>query len=310
MNQRFVLQFDLEKIKAIDFGVGFQGQERKDFFNVPIDNSVYSALSEMVEATRNSIQDAIQDSDQELRRYDPSEKYSANEYLFLPIGDEMGQKLFDLHEAARLPNDNRALSQLSDIICYYARFTDNQGRRLTAIRKAQYFKGDLRKKLIAWNDDTLKLVESKLFRLDSDFDLIIDSEYLHIWRVGSFESLGDLKEVILNSVLNNVKCIRDKLPFIDFDSIHAYASKRLRAARYISSIKNQNLQNIKCDKIKMLCEKANIEVSLNDGKIKVDENKIMTFLKILDRRVYHDQLVDNGQEVFEATSRQKLARNQ
>ena len=53
--------------------------------------------------------------------------------------------------------------------------------------------------------DTLKLVEDKVFKIDSNFDLLIDSKYGHIWRPSAFESMGKLKKAILDSVPANVR---------------------------------------------------------------------------------------------------------
>ncbi|MDQ7088940.1 MAG: hypothetical protein Q9Q13_14270 [Acidobacteriota bacterium] len=65
------------------------------------------------------------------------------------------------------------LDEPSEIfLLHFARLTDNKNRRLTALRRASQFKGVLKKRLIRWLDDTLKIIEDSVFKLDNDFDLL------------------------------------------------------------------------------------------------------------------------------------------
>ena len=303
-----MLEFDTGSVVATEFGVGIAvaGQQRDDFYIVPVDTSVQDALREMVEATWH----AMQEHTEGPREYEPSEKHATNEHLFLPVGSPMIVPLVDLHNAENLPIDQNCLNDtdlISSISCYFARLTDAQGRRLTALHRAAHFKGIVTKKLIRLFDDTLRMVEDNIFRLDKDFDLIIDSEHLHIWRPLSFEILGNLTPALLAAVQANTAVIREQVPFVDFDSIQHYASKHPRAARYVASIRTQRLAGVDPVKLQQLCQKTNVEVDRDDdGRLVVAERHVLGFLEVLDRRRYEIELIPEDPESFLAASRRKV----
>nr|WP_306669334.1 MULTISPECIES: Kiwa anti-phage protein KwaB-like domain-containing protein [unclassified Acinetobacter] len=239
--------------------------------------------------------------------YQPSEKHAGIEYLYLPISDQMAQTMKDLHEALNLPINSKVLKNPTEIFCYFARFSDQSGKKLTALRRAIQFKGVLKNKLISLCDDTLKIVEEKVFKLDADFDLLIDNSNIHIIRPSAFEFAGRLQEAILQAVPTNISSIAADLGYVDFTSIQAYAEKRPRAARYIASIKSQaETKNIDKDRLKLLCEHTGVSVNIQNGKIIVNEGYELGFLEVLDRRRYRLELIDGQAENFKASSRSKL----
>lgn len=303
-----MLEFDTGNIGVTEFGVGtaVAGQQRGDFRLVPVDASVQDALREMVEVTWR----AMQRNTEEPRQYEPSEKHAANEYLFLPVGSPMmTAPLIDLHNAENLPTGSEMLNDtdlISSISCYFARLTDAQGRRLTALHRATHFKGIVTKKLIRFFDDALKIIEDNIFKLDKDFDLMIDSKHLHIWRPNAFESLGNLKQALLAAVPTNTAAIRKQMPFVDFGNIEHYASKHPRAARYVASIRTQTLTGVDPVKLQQVCQKTGVEVSEDNGRLTVAERHILGFLEVLDRRRYEIELIPGSREPFLAASRRKL----
>ena len=90
--------------------------------------------------------------------------------------------------------------------------TDGKSRRLTAIRRATAFKGILKSRLLQFTTDTLKIVADKVFKLDSDFDLLTDDKSVSILRPSGFEFVGQLQEAILAAAPANVKLIQSDLP--------------------------------------------------------------------------------------------------
>lgn len=304
-----MLEFDTGNIEVTEFGVGtaVARQQRDDFCLVPVDASVQDVLREMVEATWH----AMQEHTEGPRGYEPSEKHAANEYLFLPVGSPMmTAPLIDLHKAENLPTRSEMLNDpdlISSISCYFARLTDAQGRRLTALHRATHFKGIAKKKLARFFDDTLKMVEDNIFRLDKDFDLMIDSEHLHIWRPLSFEILGNLKPALLTAVQANTAAIREQMPFVDFDSIQHYASRHPRAARYVASIRTQALTGVDSVKLQQACQRTGVEVEEDDsGQLMIPERHVLGFLEVLDRRRYEIELIPESHESFLAASRRSL----
>jgi hypothetical protein len=299
------LEFDLANVNVTEFGVGREDQNGQTFVAVPVDAGVQQALREMAEATWNGMEGA----DGGPAKYEPSEKHAATEYLYLALSDEMAGLLRDLHQAASLNIDTSALTEPADVFCYFARLTDKKKRRLTALRRATQFKGVLKSKnrLVRMLDDTLKIIEDTVFRLDNDFDLLVDSSNVHILRPSGFEFAGKLQQAILDAVPKNIKVIQKDLTFVEFAGIEAYAAKHPRAARYLASICGQaETKNIDKAALKKLCKSTGVEVSESKGKIAVSAGHEMGFLEVLDRRRYELELVKGQPERFKAGSRTKL----
>lgn len=297
------LAFDFENVSTTEFGIGRDDERGQTFDLVPVDREVQHALQEMASATRN----AMEELSDEPARYQPSEKYESTEYVDLPLDDRLVEPLRQVHRANNLPVDPTALADPSSVFCYFARMTDKRGRQLTALRRATQFKGVLKNRLIRLTTDTLRIIEDKVFKLDNDFDLLIDATTVHILRPNSFEFLGKLQDAVLAAVPENVTAIQGDLPFIDFAEIQDYASKHPRAARYLASIRSQKeTKNIDKLALKKLCKAMGVKIEEAKGKISVVEADVMGFLEILDRRRYEVELVKDSPERFRATSRRKL----
>ena len=300
---RLTIDFDFENVTVTTFGVGIDDGGGQTFVLVPVDESVQRALREMVQATWN----ALENCEDGLARYEPSEKYGSMECLYLPLQHEMATAIKTLHEAANLPTNSSALNDPSNIFCYFARLTDNKHRCLTALRRATQFKGVLKSRLIQFVSDSLKLIEDRVFKLDSDFDLLADSKNIYILRPRGFEYTGQLQQAILNAVPQNIKAIQRDLPFIELAPIEEYAKKHPRAARYLASIRSQKLtKNVDESFLKALCEQTGVGVVESDGKLKVSEGHELAFLELLDRRRYKLEFVKGQPERFKAGSRRRI----
>ena len=190
-----ILDFDIKNVTATEFGVGRDEGKGQTFVSLSVDADVQNALREIVSATWRAMR---KDSD-DPPRYEPSEKHGSTEYLHLPLNDDLAASIRKLHEAANLPLDADALADSATVFCYYARVTDEKGRRLTALRRATQFKGVLKSRLLRFVTDALKLIEDRVFKLDNDFDLLVDSQNVHILRPSGFEFAGQLQDAILNA---------------------------------------------------------------------------------------------------------------
>lgn len=296
------LDFDIENVSATEFGVGRDDGNGQTFVSIPVDADVQNALREMVSATWQAMQ---QDIEATPPRYEPADKHGGVEYLYLPLRDEMARTIRELHEANNLPLNADALAEPAQLFCYFARLTDNKQRRLTALRRAIQFKGVLKSRLLRLVTDSLKLVEDRVFKLDSDFDLLVDSTSIHILRPSSFEFAGKLQEAILSAVATNAKAIQQDLPFVSLANVEEYASRHPRAARYLASIRVQT-KNVDKRALKNLCKQTGVDVTESGGKIIVEDGYVMGFLEVLDRRRYELELVKNSPERFRAGSRQRI----
>lgn len=213
----------------------------------------------------------------------------------------------DLHKANNLSVDSNSLTDPSKVFCHFVRMTDNQGRRLTGLRRATQFKGILKNRLIRFVSDALRIIEDKVFKLDLDFDLLIDDHKLHILRPSGFEFAGQLQQAILDAVTQNIDAIQQDLQFVEFSAIQEFSSSRPRAARYLASIRTQpDMEKIDKNALKKLCKITGVNIKESKGKIIVEKDAVMDFLEVLDRRRYQVELVKGSPEQFKAGSRTRL----
>ncbi|HZH41893.1 MAG TPA: Kiwa anti-phage protein KwaB-like domain-containing protein [Gemmatimonadales bacterium] len=299
------LNFDRENVTVTEFGVGLDEGDGQTFVSIPVGVDVQAALREMVASTWES----MQRDDGGPTQYEPSEKHGGTEYLYLPLKDDLAKSMRDLHDAANLPRNARALADPGAVFCYFARMTDNKGRRLTALRRATQFKGILKSKgrLVRMIDDSLRVVEDTVFKLDTDFDVLVDAANVHILRPSAFEFAGNLQDAVLAAVPQNIGAVQKDLPFVDFAGIEEYAGKHPRAARYLASIRSQKeTKNIDRTALRALCKTNGVEVQVRNGKVTVADGHEMDFLEVLDRRRYQLELVKGSPERFRAGSRQRI----
>ncbi|MBD3368243.1 MAG: DUF4868 domain-containing protein [Candidatus Eisenbacteria bacterium] len=297
------LKFDLGNVIVTEFGVGRDDGSGQTFVAVSVDADVQGALREMVQATWG----AMQNDAEGPAKYQPSEKHGSIEYLYLPLEDAMASAVRTLHEATNLDIEGGALDEPADMFCYFVRLTDKKGQHLTALRRASQFKGVLKKRLVRFVSDSLKLIEDSVFKLDSDFDLLVDAANVHILRPSGFEFAGKLQQAILDAVPENIGAIGKDLTFVEFDGIEAYAGKHPRAARYLASIRGQEeTKNIDKSLLKKLCKQTGVEVRESKGKVTISEGHELGFLEVLDRRRYEVSLVQEKPERYRAASRRRI----
>lgn len=297
--------FDYENVTVTEFGLGLD-VERRGFLHVPVDEDVQSALLDMVRETQN----AMESQSETPETYQPSEKYAAIEYLILSLNDDLVADLKALHDAENLPEDESAFNQINECFAYFAKFTDGNGNRVTALRRSTQFKTLIKKrnKLIRCVDNTLKILDDTVFKLDNDFDVLMQNDVLHILRPSGLEFAAQLQGAVMAAVPGNIRAIADEIEFVDFDSISAYAQKHPRAARYIASIKSQSeAHNVNKGKLVNYCQRTNVSITEADGKMHIDDSQVMAFLEILDRRRYEIDLVEDAEpEIYRAPSRSRV----
>ena len=301
------LNFDVDSIRLTEFGVGRDLQDDDHgFYGVSSNGDVQDELIDMVRTTIGSLS-RLETESGDPKQYSPSEKHGGTEYLILPIDNDLAQIFSDLHDTDNLPLDPQTLNYTGNIFCYFARFTDATSRRLIALRRASQFKSIRTRKVMRYFGNELDLVDDPLFALNNDFDLLVDSEDIHILHPSGFEFAGKLRQAILNAVPTNVAAIQIEIPYVAFQEIQEYAESRPRAARYLASILSQNLTGIDANALTELCDRTNVEVNEVDGQIAIEDGHIMGFLEVLDRRRYENELIPGAPERFRASSRERLS---
>ena len=298
------LDFDVDNIRHAQFGVGRDFSGGQGFNTIAVDQSIQTALRDMANATVESLE-RIADGP---TKYEPSERYGSTAHLYLPIEDDMVETFRQLHEATNPVHDGGALRDTTRIFCYFARFIDVADRSLTAVRRSSQFKSLGKSKLMQLlPSDALTIVENPMFKLDNEFDLLVDSERVHILRPSGFEFTGRLQDAVLEAVPGNATAISPGLPFVDFGPIEKYASRRPRAARYLASIRTHGwAKGIDKMALEQLCNATGVDFSEADGQLSISDDHVLGFLEVLDRRRYEIELVPAAPERFRAPSRQKL----
>ena len=298
-----MIAFDFDDVITTEFGIGREGDGVSTGFGlVPMDRGVRLALLSMARLTARRMESA----EDGAAEYDPAEKHGGTEYLVVPVGGSLDAGIRELHDAENLAVDRSRLREPETILSYFARFTDGEDRRLTAIRRAGHFKGVLKNRLASFRDDRLRIVEDNVFKLDHDFDVLVDESCTHIWRPAAFEFVSRLQQAILDAVPTNVDAIAVELPFVELGGIESYAETRPRAARYLASIRSQRLEGMDRDALLDLCRLTGVRVRRSRGRVTVEPGSEMAFLEVLDRRRYRVELVPDQPERFRAPSRQRL----
>ena len=244
--------------------------------------------------------------------FDPAEKYGGNEYLVLPLHHELSATLAELHEANSLSLNTPELGRLRRAFCYFLRGTDSSGRRLTALNRASQFKATLGRqgRLMMLLSDALHVIPDPVMQLNVGFDIVMDSEFIHILHPASFRTLGNVDEAIAEAVPRNVDVISQAASYVDWSNIEGYAVGHSRAASLLASIRTQGYaEDLDKAELESLCTRTGVVLDTSGGQISVPDGQILPFLEVIDRRRYEIGLVPNTPEQYRASSRTRVARS-
>ena len=301
---------DIQNIETIEFGVCLSNEGGDSFFLVPVDVRVKDALQQMLRDTADEIGCFVTAAD--LPAYEPAEKYASTEKLRYPIqDDDLSTAAVILFNAQNLPTDQNALRNPSEIVFYFALFRDRDRRKVLGIRRAVQFKGVLKAKgrLIRWLDDTMKVVEDDVFRLDQDFDYLVTDDEMYILRPSGFEYTVHLDQRILAKAAENAQELQKVIPFLALESLAHYVSTHKRAARLVAAIRSRNdLDRMTKGRLKAECHQTGVQTKEVDGKLQPVDGQELQFLMLLDRRRYSVLLIADNPETYEAASRRQVQR--
>ena len=204
------------------------------------------------------------------------------------------------------------LQRLRRASCYFLRATDNSGRRLTALNRASQFKATLGRqgRLMALLSDSLHVIPDPVMQLSAGFDIVMDSEFIHILHPASFRSLGNVDEAIAQAVPRNIEAISQVAHYVDWSNIEEYAGGHSRAASLLASIRTQGYaSNLDKAALELLCLRTGVLIETSGGQIAVPEGQILPFLEVMDRRRYEIGLVPDTPEQYRASSRARVGGN-
>jgi len=257
------INFNFNAIQHVEFGVGRETDEDTEFVLIPTDELIKTALCEMASQTLAAI------SEHEEVTFAPAEKYDSEENVVTATNGEYAGILANLHKAEMIPIVANALNEPEHIFCYFARLSDRNKRRLTCVRRAIQFKGILKSRLLREINDALKIIEERTFKLDNDYDVLIDDENLHILRATGFVVLSRIEEIVMKAVPQNIARLQEHLPFVDFTSISTYVSTHTRAAKALASICSENEANdVSKERLIAACNECGAEVEIDRDRIR------------------------------------------
>lgn len=240
-----------------------------------------------------------------LASFQPAEKYASEDPVKLPLMTDYLHGLRDIVGLRNQPSDANALSDVRELVYYYAVFVDKRHRKLHAFRRASQFKGILRSKLAFIDGGVLTMLTKPVFRLDNDFDFLVDDQTVYILRPSGFEFAADIHTKVMGAAIANGASIQVVVPFLDLKSIARYASTHSRSARLLAAIKSRDdLHLLSRNLLVSACRSYGISVQNPPaGLLKPDSGHEYDFLCILDRRAYTAKLIPRQPERYEAASR-------
>ena len=299
------LNFDVENVETTEFGVGRNIGSDRTYAVVPVHLGVQTTLQGMVAGTRHKMETSVESP----ATFNPAEKYASEEYLTLPVDDDLALRLRMLHEAPNLTIADDYLNWMTKCFCYFARLWDGDGNQLTALRRATQFKGTLNKqnRMLSLGTDALRVVDGPIFQLNADFDVLVDSDTVHIIHPNSFKLLGQIEEAIAEAVPQNVAAIAQSVTYVDWANVEDYAASHSRAASLLASIHtNSYAENLDKSALESDCTTGGISITDIAGRLVVPDGQIIDFLEVVDRRRYVSRLVPGVTERYKASSRTRV----
>lgn len=154
------------------------------------------------------------------------------------------------------------------------------------------------------------MVDRAEFQLADDFDFVIRENDILILRHGPFETALGLQNQIKASVASSVDEFRVQLKGFDFDQIAHVASKNMRCARLVASIKANNyLAGVTTEGLKNQMEKHGKVFTETEGIMSIDPEDSLFVLRVLARQILGIELVEGLDEQFVAVNRSALRRS-
>lgn len=294
----------IEDFRSIEFGISTIINGQQTVVRIPIDNSVRTTLCEMHE----NFYSTYFNIEGEPEIYQPSEKYAPTEKLIISLANENLTSLQEIYNQNAIPIANVSIGEIaSKISFYFAIFRHNNGSKQIAIKRPSQFKGLLRKKLIQLIDDTLQILPDNIFKLDNDFDFVIHELNIDILHPTGFNFIANIEEEILRSAADSARQLSVRIQYIDFNYLADFVGQSKTAAKLIASIKSRtDLEQTSQIKLLEKCYRLGVNIREENGQLLPEENHIVRFLEILDRRGYDFDITEDMPEIYVASSRKRV----
>ena len=230
-------EFDFHEITSVEFCVSVRDGEDYTNYLVPSQHNVQNALKEMLGNTTRQ----LEASDDDWQAFELSEKYAARETLIADLASEEMATISALYDEEGWTSNPAALTASAatpaNIPYYFAVFRDSLERKLLGVRQAAQFKGVLTKRLIRLLDDSLTMIEDRVFKLDNDFDFLITSQHVYILHPGGFERIAQMEKFVSAKAREKTASTRELA-----DAIIAFpAARNENPRRYVWKAKGEDI---------------------------------------------------------------------
>lgn len=296
-------EFGFSDIRSVDFAVALRAKKQRYF--VPTDGAIKKQLKEIVRATKASFEQM--DLDWEL--HDISEDYGDRRCVYAARDNDYLADLSAIYDVSHFDDLSNAHEHAQDIEYYFATFHDNQDRRVVGIKKATQLKTTLgaRNRLVRLVDDTLKMIEDDVLRLDREFDAIITDKFVFMLNVRSVEYLANIVEHVAGAAASKIQQIHDALTFLDMTRIKESIAEHPRMARMAASIASRSdLTQIQRERVEELADQHGLVLREIDGRLRCRRQDEAKLLEILDARRYYLDLTATQPVPYRATGRQRV----
>lgn len=298
------MHFDPKNIPLVTLAGYFEskgGNQRH--VQLPIAPGVQDELRIMLDVTLMKL--GLPQAAQQLPQYSPAEKYSGEDPCKLALDTDYMTDVDAVVKLQNIPSDTNALQAVEDLKYYYAVFSDNAGRRLWGFRRAGTFKGVTKSRLAFVHNGLLTMVAGNIFRLDTDFDYLVDSQTIYVLRHSGFEFTTNVHEQMLKAADTNAASVAAAVNYLDTGNIAAYAKTRPRAARLLAAIRSRpDLTLLDKRLLEGACQQFGIPLVRGaNGTIGPASGHEYDFLLMIDRRAYITTLIPQQAERYEASSR-------
>jgi hypothetical protein len=296
-------EFNLANIESVNFAVALRSNGNRYF--VPTDGAIKEALKEVLRATVASFANIGGD----WEAHDVSEDYGESRRTYAPRDTDYLTDLSAIFDAGDLHDLANAHEHVQDIDFYFGVFHDDVGRKAVGIKKGTQLKGTLgaRNKLMRLADDTLRMIEDEVLKLDREFDAIMTDAHVFMLKVRSVEYVANIVEYVAGAAAAKMQQIQDALTFLDLSRIRDDISRHPRMARMAASIAARNdLAQIQRDRMQQLADQHGLVLKEVGGRLQCRRQDEAKLLEILDARRYHLDLTAKGPVPYRATGRQKV----
>lgn len=296
-------EFDLADIRSVNFAVALRSNGNRYF--VPTDVHIKDALKGVFSATVS----AFENIDGDWQSHDISEDYGNRRRVCAPRDTDYLEDLSTIFDAGDLDDLANAHDHVADIDHYFGIFYDSQGRKAVGIKKGAQLKGTLgaRNKLMRLADDTLRMIEDDVLKLDREFDAVITQAHVLMLNVRSVEYLANIVEHVSGAAAHKVQQIQNTVSFLDFSRIQADIARHPRKARMAASIAARNdLAQVQQDRVEELASHHGLVLKDVNGRLQCRRQDEIKLLEILDARRYQLELTATGPVPYRATGRQKV----